>query len=167
MSRSMVFWDTRCLLTRLACRKSVGQATSRRGAVDASARTFRSAIVFPPPLRESQRIGRRREFLSRFVADQRAVWIGRGPARINKTRGYSANPRSEPTPIYNLFEYRIGAMRSIPIIRWTRPGFCVLAAVHGPGRGQSDPSSNYRARTGRPRQEYGPVLCPVGRTDAL
>ncbi len=29
-------------------------------------------------------------------------------------------------------------MRSIPIIRWTRGSSCVLALVHGPGRGQSD-----------------------------
>jgi hypothetical protein len=65
MRRSTVFWDTRCLLTRFACRKSVGHATSRRTAGDASASTFRSVIVFPPPLRESPRSGRRREFLSR------------------------------------------------------------------------------------------------------
>ena len=54
MSRSTVFWDTRCLLTRFACRKSVGQATSRRSAGDASASTFRSVIVLPPQLRETR-----------------------------------------------------------------------------------------------------------------
>ena len=52
MSRSTVFWDTRCVLTRFACRKSVGQATSRRSAGDASARTFRSDIVLLSSLRE-------------------------------------------------------------------------------------------------------------------
>ena len=55
MSRSTVFWDTRCLLTRFACRKSVGLATSRRSAGDASASTFRSVIVLPPQLREKPR----------------------------------------------------------------------------------------------------------------
>ena len=40
MRRSMVFWNTRCLLARFAGRKSVGQATSRRSAGDASASTF-------------------------------------------------------------------------------------------------------------------------------
>ena len=78
MSRSMVFWDTRCLLTRFACRKSVGQATSRRSAGDASARTFRSVIVFPPPLsREPKKRAAARILKSFFVADKRAVWIGR------------------------------------------------------------------------------------------
>ena len=74
MRRSMVFWDTRCLLTRFACRKSVGQATSRRSAGDASARTFRSVIVFSPRLREElkKRVAARisRRF---FVADKRGA----------------------------------------------------------------------------------------------
>jgi hypothetical protein len=52
MRHSTVFWDTRCLLTRFACPRSVGQATSRRSAGDASASTFRSDIVFWPRLRE-------------------------------------------------------------------------------------------------------------------
>jgi len=70
MSRSMVFWDTRCLLTRFACRKSVGRATSRRSAGDASASTSRSVVALPPWLREKPqkrapaRISRRL-----FVAD--------------------------------------------------------------------------------------------------
>ena len=74
MSRSMVFWDTRCLLTRFACRKNVRQATSRRSAGDASASTFRSVIVLPPRLREkltkraAARISRRL-----FVADKRGA----------------------------------------------------------------------------------------------
>ena len=74
MSRSMVFWDTRCLLTRFACRKNVGQATSRRSAGDASASTFRSVILLPPLLREkltkraAAQISRRL-----FVADKRGA----------------------------------------------------------------------------------------------
>ncbi len=74
MSRSMVFWDTRFLLMRLACRKNVGQATSRRSAGDASASTFRSVILLPPLLREKltkravTRISRRY-----FVADTRGA----------------------------------------------------------------------------------------------
>ena len=63
MSRSMVFCDTRGLLTRYACQKSVGQATSRRSAGDASARTFRSVIVCPA---------------LRRVVYRRGVWIGPG-----------------------------------------------------------------------------------------
>src|SRR5271166_4616047 len=82
-------------------------------------------------------------------------------------RGHNADPRSEPTPACNRFEFLIGAMQSIPIIRWTRASSCVLVLVHGPGRGQSDPSSGSRARAGRPRQEHGPILRPVDRTDAL
>ncbi len=74
MRRSMVFWDTRCLLARFACRNSVGQATSRRSAGDASASTSRSVIALPPRLREkpkkrvAARISRRL-----FVADKRGV----------------------------------------------------------------------------------------------
>ncbi len=78
MSRSTVFWDTRCLLTRFACRKSVGQATSRRSAGDASASTFRSVIGFSPRLcdelkeQAAARISRRF-----FGADKRGACIGR------------------------------------------------------------------------------------------
>ncbi len=61
--------------------------------------------------REPRKRAAARILKSFFVAGKRAVWIGRGPAQIDKTRRYSANPRSEPTPIYNLFEYRIGATR--------------------------------------------------------
>ena len=74
MSRSMVFWDTRCSLTRFACRKNVGHATSRRSAGDASASTFRSVIAFSPRLREkltkraAARISRRL-----FVGDKRGA----------------------------------------------------------------------------------------------
>ena len=74
MRRSMVFWDTRCLLTRFACRKNLGQATSRRSAGEASASTFRSVIALPPRLHEKPqkrapaRISRRL-----FVADKRGA----------------------------------------------------------------------------------------------
>ena len=74
MRRAIVFWDARCLLMRFACRKNVGQATSRRRAGDASASTFRSVIVLPPLLREkltkraAARISRQR-----FVADTRGA----------------------------------------------------------------------------------------------
>ena len=78
MSRSMVFWDTRCLLTRFACRKSVGQRTSRRSAGDASARTFRLVIVFlAPALRRAKGTGGSANSWRFIVADERAVWIGR------------------------------------------------------------------------------------------
>ena len=58
-------------------------------------------------------------------------------------------------------------MQPIPIIRWTRGSSCVLGLVHGHGRGQPDPSSSSRARTGRPRQEHGPILRALDRTNAL
>ena len=64
MSRSTVFWDTRCLLTRFACRKSVGQATSRRSAGDASASTFRSVI----DIRELP-ISRRKGFAKKALSE--------------------------------------------------------------------------------------------------
>ena len=71
MSRSTVFWDTRCLLTRFACRKSVGQATSRRSAGDASARTFRSDIVCWPQLCDELKEQAAARISSRFfVADR-------------------------------------------------------------------------------------------------
>ena len=74
MSRSMVFWGTRCLLTRLACRKSVGQATSRRSAGDASASTSRSVIASSPRLREKpQKRAAARISKRLFVADKRGV----------------------------------------------------------------------------------------------
>jgi len=78
MSRSTAFWDTRCLLTRFASRKSVGQATSRRSAGDASARTFRSDIGFSPrqcdELKQQAAARNSRRFL---VADKRGAGIGR------------------------------------------------------------------------------------------
>jgi len=58
MRRSMVFWDTRCSLTRFACRKSVGQATSRRSAGDVRASTYQSVVVFPvSAMRRAKRTG--------------------------------------------------------------------------------------------------------------
>jgi len=73
MSRSTVFWDTRCLLTRFACRKSVGQATSRRSAGDASASTFDRRIL-PPQLRETRyEWAAARNSRRLFVADRRGV----------------------------------------------------------------------------------------------
>ena len=78
MRRSMVFWDTRCLLTCFACRKSVGQATSRRSAGDASASMFRSVIAFPPRLCEKpKRRAAARNSRRLFVADKRGELIGR------------------------------------------------------------------------------------------
>ncbi len=78
MRRSTVFWDTRCLLTRFACRKSVGQAPSRRSAGDASASTFRSVIGFSSRLcEEAKEAGAGAKFQTIFVADKRGVRIGR------------------------------------------------------------------------------------------
>ena len=71
MSRSLVFWDTRCSLTRFACRKSVGQATSRRSAGDASAETFRSVIVFlAPALRRAKGTGGSANFSAVYRLEQ-------------------------------------------------------------------------------------------------
>ena len=81
---------------------------------------------------------------------------GTTPIRVRSPRHFAIDSNSE-----------IGAMQSIPIIRWTRASSCVLALVHGPGRGQSDPTSGSRARAGRPRHEHGSILRPVDRTDAL
>ncbi len=44
---------------------------------------------------------------------------------------------------------------------------CVLALVHGPGPGRSDPPSSSRARTDRPRQEHVAILRSLDRADAL
>ena len=58
-------------------------------------------------------------------------------------------------------------MQPSPIIRWTRGSSCALGLVHGHGRRRPNPPSSSRARTGRPRQEHGPILRPLDRTNAL
>ncbi len=86
MSRSTVFWDTRCLLTRFACRKSVGQATSRRSAGDGSTRTFRPDIVFWPRLREKpKKLSAARNSRRLFVADRRVNRPDRSTPRIKRS----------------------------------------------------------------------------------
>ena len=61
MRRSIVSWNTRCLLRHLACRKSLGQDTSRQSAGDASAEPLGRSSSFRPSHARSQENKRRRE----------------------------------------------------------------------------------------------------------
>ena len=61
MSRSTVSWDTRCLLTRFACRKNMGHATSRRSAGTPARALLDRSSSFRLSHATSEEIGRRRE----------------------------------------------------------------------------------------------------------
>ena len=106
MSRSMVFWDTRCLLTRFACRKSVGQRTSRLSAGDASKNLPVGHRLSRPALATRQRNGRTGEFLAVYRRGQaRRVDRPRILMPSNQAiRGRNVN-RSASTSVCNLFEF--------------------------------------------------------------
>ena len=65
------------------------------------------------------------------------------------------------------FEIRIGAARLIRNMRWTRAWSSALAANYGPANQGSGRPERARAGAGRPHEEHGALLRPIGRADAV
>ena len=65
------------------------------------------------------------------------------------------------------FEIRIGAGRLIRNMRWTRPRSRALASNYGPANQGSGRPERARAGAGRPHEEHGALLRPIGRADAV
>ena len=125
--------------------------------------------LFAPATREIKEAGGGPNFQAAFRRGQ--AW------RVNRPRRSTPSDRlSQGVQRRSVFGAH-GNLQSIRILNRSDAidsdlsldarGSCVLAIVDGPGRGQSDPSSGSRARTCRPHEEHGSILCPVDRTDAL
>jgi hypothetical protein len=65
------------------------------------------------------------------------------------------------------FEIRIGAARLIRNMRWTRSRSRALACNYGPANQGSGRPERARAGAGRPHEEHGALLRPIGRADAV
>ena len=83
---------------------------------------------------------------------------GKSPRRSLRPSAFAVYPSDR-------FEIRIGAGRLIRNMRWTRARSRALASNYGPANQGSGRPERARAGAGRPHEEHGALLRPIGRTD--
>ena len=88
MSRSTVFWDTRCLMTLFGCleERRTGDVPPQRRQRERKNLSIGHRLSASAS-REPKKRAAARILKSFFVADKRAVWIGRRPTRIKRGQG--------------------------------------------------------------------------------
>src|SRR5580704_15651275 len=87
--------------------------------------------------------------------------------RPSKLARRSLRPGAFAVNLSDRFEIRIGAARLIRNMRWTRARSRALASNYGPATQGSGRPERARAGAGRPHEEHGALLRPIGRADAV
>ena len=102
-----------------------------------------------------------------------ALWLTRWPLVRARSfaslsvNGFRRQPAFGPRADQHQFRFRIGSIKLILNIRWTRATFRDLASAYDPGSGQPGAPPSSCSRAGRPRPKHGALLRPVDRADPL
>jgi hypothetical protein len=87
--------------------------------------------------------------------------------RPGKSLRHSLRPSAFAVYPSDRFEIRIRAARLIRNMRWTGARSPALASNYGPANQGSGRPERARAGAGRPHEEHGALLRPIGRADTV
>jgi hypothetical protein len=111
-----------------------------------------------------KKVGHNRSYINYFDNTLHFMSLFSRP-RPGKSRRCSIWPSAFTVYPSDRFEIRIGTARLIRNMRWTRARSRALASNYGPANQGSGRPERARAGAGRPHEEHGALLRPIGRAD--
>ena len=150
--------------------RRVARPTARRPARGIRRRIHRHALEPAGQVEGNEKIKHATSILDYIFRELAVSYLAGTPstslAHVRASwRDAALRPSAFAVYLSDRFEIRIGAARLIRNMRWTRARSRALASNHGSATQGSGRPERSRAGAGRPHEEHGALLRPIGRTD--